>query len=334
MKVFVTGGGGFLGLAIVRMLCERGDVPISYSRGHYDSLLALGVEHVVGDLDDGERLMDAMAGCEAVIHVAARAGVWGSWESYFRPNVIGTENVLSACRANGIKQLVFTSSPSVIYAGEDSFGDESLPYPSRYDGYYPWTKALAEQLVMAADGDGLRTVSLRPHLIWGPGDTHFLPRFFERAKQNRLALLGNRPNLVDCIYVDNAAHAHLLALAALRNKPEQVGGNTYFISQNRPISIESLINQLIATGGFAPVQRRIPVAVALSTAHLLEAIWRRFALAGEPPLTVFTAKQLSTSHYYAMSAAQRDLGYRPLISIEEGMARLANWVAENSEGSV
>ncbi len=328
MKLFVTGGGGFLGLAIVRLLRARGDEVVSYSRSRYASLDALGVEHVVGDLDDYETLLAAMGGCEAVMHVAARAGVWGSWESYFRPNVIGTDNVLRACRTLGIQSLVFTSSPSVIYDGKDSYGDESLPYPTRYAGYYPWTKALAEQLVLGANGDQLRTVALRPHLIWGPGDTHFLPRFFERAEKGRLAILGNRPNLVDCIYVDNAAQAHLLALDALQRNPDKIGGKCYFISQDRPIRIDTLINQLIATGGYPPVERRIPVGIAIAAAHMLEALWRRGRLAGEPPLTVFTAQQLSTSHFYDMSAARRDLGYAPEISIEEGMARLAAWITK------
>ncbi|MGB1253269.1 MAG: NAD-dependent epimerase/dehydratase family protein [Candidatus Promineifilaceae bacterium] len=327
MKVFVTGGGGFLGFSIVQQLVERDYEVTTFSRGRYPALDRLNVTHVQGNLGRFEEVRDAMAGCEVVFHVAAKAGVWGSYDSYHQANVVGTENVIRACRANGIANLIFTSSPSVVYAGVDSVGgDERLPYPDRYDGFYPQTKALAERRIMATSGAALRTVSLRPHLIWGPGDTHFLPRFFERAKQGRLAVLGNRPNYVDCIYIDNAAQAHLQAMDTLLSNPQRVAGKTYFISQGEPIAVETLINRLIATGGYPPVQRRLPVALARSAGWLLETVYRQFNIKREPPLTLFTAKQLSTSHHYDISAAQRDFGYTPTVSMDEGMARLTKWV--------
>ena len=212
MKLFVTGGGGFLGLAIVRQLCAQGHEVVTFSRGNYPALEQLAVKHFRGDLSEYALLKQAMMGCEAVFHVAAKTGIWGKYEDFYKANVIGTENVLRACRELGIRNLIFTSSPSVVYDGKDSEGqNESLPYPKKYDAYYPQTKAIAERLVMAANNASLKTVSLRPHLIWGPEDPHFLPRLFEKARAGKLRIIGTAPNLVDCIYVDNAAKAHLQA---------------------------------------------------------------------------------------------------------------------------
>ncbi|RLA48531.1 MAG: 3-beta hydroxysteroid dehydrogenase, partial [Gammaproteobacteria bacterium] len=205
MKVLVTGGGGFLGRAICRQLLARGDEVIAYQRSASDELEKLGIRVIQGSITDADLLNTALKGVDAVIHTAAKAGVWGPYDEYFRHNVTGTENVINGCLKNGIRKLVFTSSPSVTHAdGDVEGGDESLPYAEHYNSPYPATKALAEQMVMAANCPKLHTVSLRPHLIWGPGDNHLLPKLLESAKSGKLKLPGP-DKLIDTIYIDNAA---------------------------------------------------------------------------------------------------------------------------------
>lgn len=329
MKLFVTGGGGFLGRAIVRQLCAQGHEVVTYSRGHYPVLDRLGVTHFQGDLSEYKVLENAMTGCDAVFHVAAKTGIWGKYEDFYGANVTGTENVLRACRALGITNLVFTSSPSVVFDGKNSEGhNESLPYPEKYDAWYPQTKAIAEKLVRAANNASLKTVCLRPHLIWGPEDDHFIPRLFAKSRAGKLRILGNAPNLVDCIYVDNAAQAHLMAFDQLLRDPRPVEGNTYFLSQGAPIPIAEFINRLLATGDYPPVSRRLSPGIARLAGRFLETVYRMFRIAAEPPITLFLAQQLSTAHWYDISAARRDFGYEAEVSLEQGMDRLRAWVAE------
>ncbi len=332
MKIFVTGGGGFLGFAIVSQLCLKGHEVVTYSRGNYPVMDQMGVTHFRGDLSDYALLKKAMMGCEAVFHIAAKTGVWGRWEDFYQANVTGTKNVLQACRELSIRNLVFTSSPSVVYHGKDSEGqNESLPYPKKYCAYYPKTKAIAEKLVMAANNASLKTVSLRPHLIWGPGDPYFLPRLFEKSKAGKLRILGKSPNRVDCIFIDNAAKAHLRAFTQLLKDPAPLEGKTYFISQDAPIPIAELINQLLATGGMFPVDKQLSPGIARLAGRVLETIYRIFRISTEPAITLFLAQQLSTAHWYDISAAKKDFGYKVEVSMEEGMERLRAWVSRTSD---
>jgi len=332
MKLFVTGGGGFLGLAIVRQLCAQGHEVVTFSRENYPALDQLGVKHFKGNLSEYAVLKKTMMGCEAVFHVAAKTGIWGKYDDYYLANVTGTENVLQACRELGIRNLVFTSSPSVVYNGKDSEGhNESLPYPKKYSAYYPQTKAIAEKLVMAANDAFLKTVSLRPHLIWGPEDRHFLPSLFKKSKAGKLRILGSSPNRVDCIYIENAAKAHLQAFAQLLLDPAPVEGKTYFISQDAPIPIAEFINKLLATGGFPSVAKHLSPGIARFAGLLLETIYRILGITAEPALTLFLAQQLSTAHWYDISAAKRDFGYEVEVSLEEGMQRLQTWVSRASD---
>lgn len=325
-NVLVTGGGGFLGGAIVRMLVARGERVRSLARSRYPALEALGVEQVRGDIADPELVDRACEGVETVFHTAARAGVWGGYETYHRPNVIGTENVIAACHRRGVRRLIHTSSPSVIFDGTDMEGvDESAPYPDRFEAPYPATKAIAEQKVRAAAGGGLDTVCLRPHLIWGPGDPHMVPRILARAR--RLRRVGDGANRVDTIYIDNAAEAHLLAADRLAAKPE-ISGRVYFISQDDPIPLWEMIDRILAAGGKPPLQKTLSPAAAYRLGAVLEWIYRILHLSGEPPMTRFVAAELATSHWFDISAARRDLGYAPSVSTEEGLARLAAWLQE------
>jgi nucleoside-diphosphate-sugar epimerase len=327
MKALVTGGGGFLGGAIVRMLRERGDEVVSYSRSSYPALDALGAPQFRGDITDKQALTAAAQGCDIVFHVAAKAGIWGDYAEYHAANVTGTEAVLAACRANGINRLVATGSPSVVFDGSDiEGGDESLPYPEHYEAHYPLTKMLAERLVLQANSPGLATVSLRPHLIWGPGDNHLLPRIIAKAKSGRLRRIGSKPCLVDTVYIDNAARAHLLAADRLA-PGSPVCGKAYFISNGEPLPLWDMVNRLLAAAGMPPVIAAVSPAAAKAAAMLCESLWKLFSLGGEPPLTRFVASELSTAHWFDISAARLDLGYEAEVSIDEGLSRLRRWLA-------
>jgi 2-alkyl-3-oxoalkanoate reductase len=326
MKALVTGGGGFLGSVIVRMLRERGDEVVSFSRAAYPLLAALGVTQLRGDIADQRAVTAAAQGCDTVFHVAAKAGIWGPYDDYYAANVTGTESVLAACLAHGIKRLVATGSPSVIFDGGDiEGGNESLPYPDHYAAHYPLTKMLAERLVLQANSPELATVSLRPHLIWGPGDNHLLPRIIAKARKGRLKRIGQRPCIVDTVYIDNAAHAHLLA--ADRLAPGSViAGKAYFITNGEPLPLWEMVNRLLAVADMAPVTKTVSPHAAKVVAAMCETLWKLLRLPGEPPLTRFVAEELSTAHWFDIAAAKRDLGYMPEISIEEGLRRLGEWL--------
>ena len=323
MKVLVTGGGGFLGSEICRQLLARGDQVIAYQRSPADALEKLGAHVVQGDITDAGLLNAASEDIDAIIHTAAKAGLSVHYDDYFGPNITGTENVLSACHRNGIKKLVFTSSPSVTHSdGDIEGGTETLPYPDTYNSPYPKTKALSEQLVMAANSPELRTVSLRPHLIWGPGDNHLLPKLLERARHGKLKLPGP-DKLIDTVYIDNAARAHLLALDKLETDPGTVGGKVYFISNDEPLSQSRIIGGLLRAAGVEVDIQAISPRLAIAAGTVLETGWKLFGLKSDPPITRWSAEHLSTAHWYDISAAKRDLGYTADISIEEGLERLA-----------
>lgn len=322
MKILVTGGGGFLGSAIVRHLLARGDSVRSLTRSDYPELRRLGVEVQQGDIAEAEIVQRAAEGCDAIIHTAAKAGLWGSYDDYYRPNVIGTANVLAACQQQGITRLVYTSSPSVVDHGRDIEGaDESLPYPAKFIAAYAETKAMAEEKVLAANGPRLASVALRPPLIWGPGDNLLAPRMMQRAKAGRLVQVGKGDNLLDVTYIDNAADAHLLALDRLY-PGSPISGKVYFVSDGRPVQTFEMINQIVAAAGYPPAQRRIPASLAYLAAGAIEKLYRWRAASQEPPIYRDLVDQLTKSRWFDISAARRDLDYRPQVSQAEGMERL------------
>jgi len=324
--ILVTGGGGFLGKAIVRMLVARGDKVRSFSRSLYTKLDTMGVEQLQGDMADAQALHKACQNVDLVFHVASKTGVWGPDEAYYQTNVVGTQHLIQACRRNGVRRLVYTSSPSVVFDGGDMEGvDETAPYATHCHAPYPRTKAMAEQLVRQAADQTLKTISLRPHLIWGPEDNHLVPRIIQRAR--RLRQVGDGQNRVDTIYVDNAAQAHILAAEQLAVRPE-LSGRVYFISQDAPVRLWDMVNAILAAADLPPVQRKVSAAAAWRIGALLEWAYRSFRLPGEPPMTRFVAKELATSHWFDIRAARQDLGYRPRISIEEGLRRLRQWLQD------
>jgi nucleoside-diphosphate-sugar epimerase len=322
--VLVTGGGGFLGSAIIERLVARSDAVRSLSRSDYPKLANMGVDQIRGDIGDRQTVQTACRGVELVFHVAAKPPPWGNYKDYYKTNVIGTQNVIDGCIRNNISRLVYTSTPSVVFDGTDMQGvDESVPYPARFVAFYPETKAMAEQLVRKATGKRLRTVVLRPHQIWGPGDPHFAPRLIARAK--KLKRIGSGKNLVDTTYIDNAVDAHILAADTLEKDPE-ISGNIYFISQADPIPAWDMIDAILAAAGLPPVKGAISYKTARTIGAIMEFFYRTFQLRGEPPMTRFLADAVAKSHWFDISAAKTDLGYKPKVPMEEGLRRLEDWL--------
>ena len=328
MKALVTGAGGFIGGAIARRLVERGDAVRSFSRGRYEALESLGIEQVRGDLGEAGDVGRAIEGVDVVFHVAARFDLWGRYEDFYRTNTLGTRHILDSCREHGVPKLVFTSTPSVVHGGDSVDGvDESAPYPDHFEAHYPATKALAEQEVLAANDDALCTVALRPHLVWGPGDSSALPRLVARARAGRLRMVG-KPQKIDVSYIDNVVDAHLAAAERLA-PGAACAGNAYFLSQGEPVLGPDFVNDLLGAAGLPPVRRTVPLWLARSLAAAVEVVWKTLGRQSEPPLTRFMVSQLATAHWYDISAARRDLGFDPAVSYDEGMVRLRNWIAEN-----
>ncbi len=280
------------------------------------------MDQTQAEITDAAALERAAAGCDVVFHVAARAGIAGRHRDFHRVNVTGTETVVNACCRLGINRLVYTSSPSVVFDGRDMEGvDESVDYPPHHDAPYPATKAQAERLVLAANGPTFATVALRPHLIWGPGDNHLVPRILARGRAGRLRRIGGTSKLIDSVYIDNAAEAHVLAADQLL-PGSAVAGKAYFISNGEPLPLWDLVNRILAAGGVAPVTRSVPLWAALVAGWCLELVYGVLRPDAEPPMTRFLARELATAHWFDLMAARRDLGYVPRVSIDEGMQRL------------
>jgi nucleoside-diphosphate-sugar epimerase len=327
-KVLVTGGGGFLGRAIVTRLVARGDQVRSLARNYYPELAELGIQQVQGDICDAQKVSEACGDREVVFHVAAKPPPWGKYDDYFQTNVVGTRNVIDACLRRRVSRLIYSGTPSVIFNGANLEGvDESFPYPDKYNAYYPATKAMAEQFIVEAANQGLKTITLRPHEIWGPGDPHFVPRLLARAK--KLKQIGDGKNLIDTTYIDNAADAHVLAADKLREN-SRLSGNIYFISQGEPMPAWDMINAVLKAAGYGPVRGKVPFRVAWLIGAILEFVYKTFRLSGEPPMTRFLAEAVATSHWFNIAAAQKDLGYQPQVSTREGLERLAEWLKKNT----
>ncbi len=322
MHAFVTGANGFLGRYIVEQLIARGDHVRALCRRADGDLKQLGADVVLGDIRDRSAVAEACHGIDVVFHCAGVAGIWGSWRHFHSINVEGTYNVVDGCRQHGVGRLVYTSSPSVTFDGTAQEGvDESAPYPDRWLCHYPHTKALAEQAVLAANSDGLATCSLRPHLIWGPRDRHLIPRLLQRARAGQLRRVGDGTNLVDMVYVENAAAAHLLAADALR-PDSPVAGKAYFISQGEPVNCWDWINEILSLAELPPIEKSISLAAAWRIGAVLEGVHRLFCIHREPRMTRFLAAQLGTSHYFDIRRARDDFGYAPKISTADAMTRL------------
>ena len=306
MKAVVTGGAGFLGAKIVQRLLDRGDEVVVFSRK--PNGLPAGAVARTGDLRDADDVAAAIEGADVVFHVAAKAGVWGKRSEYFGINLTGTRNVLAACHQHSVRKLVYTSTPSVVYEhGGIDGGDESLPYPQKFLTHYAESKARAEQEVIAANGvNGLRTISLRPHLIWGQGDPHLLPRVLEKAAAGKLKQVGDGRNRVDITHVNDAADAHLLALKHI----ETAAGKAFFIS-SETVQLWPWLNTVLERAGLPKLTASVSAATAYRAGAVMEFLWRLFGIKSEPPMTRFVAENLAHSHWFQTTAARRDLNYEP-----------------------
>jgi 2-alkyl-3-oxoalkanoate reductase len=337
MHALVTGGGGFLGGYIVEALLARGDRVRSFGRGDYPLLREQGVEVVRGDISNGSDLAGLCEGIECVFHAAALPGIGLQRDAYEIVNRTGTELLLTHARKSCVKRFVYTSSPSVVFNGVDQCRvDETAPYDFGWMeenlAYYSHTKASAEQAVLSANCDEFKTCALRPHLIWGPGDTHLIPRLLARARSGRLRRVGDGTNLVDIAYVENAAEAHLRAADALAKEgtaaeaASPVAGKAYFISQGEPVNCWEWIDQVLALVNLPPVQKALSQNAGARIGRAFEIGYGLLGFASEPPMTRFLASQLSTSHWFDISAARRDFGYEPRVTTTDGMQRLGEWL--------
>ncbi len=323
-KVLVTGGGGFLGQAIVSRLAKRGDHVRSLARNFYPELEKMGVDQIQADISDSATVAAACEDRTIVYHVAAKPPPWGRYADYHQTNVIGTQNIIDRCLDQEPSRLIYTSSPSVVHNSQDIEGaDESMPYPQKFSSHYAKTKAIAEQLVVKASGNKLKTIILRPHKIWGPGDNQILTRLVARAK--KLKQIGDGKNLIDVTYIDDAADAHILAADKLKEHPD-LSGNIYFISQGQPVLAWYMINEFLKAAGCSPVKKSVPFRVAWVTGALLELVYKILHLSKEPYITRFLAETVSQSNWFNIDAAKRDLGYAPKISTPEGLRRLEEWL--------
>jgi len=326
MNVLVTGGGGFIGMALIKRLNANGHKVTSFSRREYPLHWALGISSIQEDIRNLDAVEDACRDKDIVFHLAAKVGIWGRYEDYRSVNVTGTSNVIRACLNQGVKGIVFTSSSSVVFDGSDLDGiDESYPYPAKYGSYYAETKAMAERLIIEANSEDLKTISLRPHLVWGPYDSHLVPGILKRASSGRFKRIGDKEHFVDTTYIDNMVDSLMLAAEALQSKNEATGKN-YFITNGEPARIWDFVNSIIQIAGHEPVQKKIPERLAMTAAGFAEWWHKAFNIRSEPFITRDAIREICTNHWFDISSAKESLGYEPRVSYAEGFKYLKEYL--------
>ena len=320
MRVLVTGGRGLLGSAVVRGLLARGDDVTVLQRtpaGHGSA-----VREILGDVTDPEAVRSAMAGAQGVVHLAARVSMVGEWRDFARTNVGGTRLVVEAARAAGADRFVHVSSPSVAHAGDPLVGAPAGPAdPEHARGHYARSKAMAELDALSAQQSGFPVVAIRPHLVWGPGDTQLVGRIAERARQGRLVLIDDGAALIDTTYVDNAADAIVASLA--RCHRDDVRGRAFVVSNGEPRTVAEILALIAGAAGAPAPTRRVPYPIARAAGAMIERAWQRAGRADEPPMTAFVAEQLATAHWFDQRQTRAALDWRPRVGLDEGFARLA-----------
>ena len=329
MKVLVTGASSLIGAGVAETLAGRGDVVACLQRSPSARLdAASAVTQHLGDIRDRDVVMAAAGGCDAIVHVAAKVGVVGDWEEYRSINVDGTDNVIRAAIGHNIGRVVYVSSPSVAHGGEPIVGGAAdAPVLGRRRAWYPESKAMAEILALGAASDELGVVAVRPHLVWGPGDTQLVGRIVDRARAGRLALVGGGRALVDTTYIDNAIAALIAALDAV--SPEaRCSGRAYVVSNGEPRMIRELVEGICRAAGVPFEPREVSLRVGRSVGAAVERLWPMVRREQEPPMTQFLAEQLGTAHWFDPRPAREELGYRPTVSIDEGLRRLGAWFDE------
>ena len=331
MRVLVTGGSSLIGAGVAAALVARGDDVTVQQRSRSAALAQLDVRQELGDIRDPDVVQTAADGCDAIVHLAAKVGVVGEWEEYRSINVDGTRNVIAAAQRRGIGRVVHVSSPSVAHGGEPIIGggaDE--PMLGRRHAWYPESKAMAEIDALRAASDELGVVAIRPHLVWGPGDTQLVGRIVERAAAGRLALVGGGRALVDTTYIDNAVDGVVAALdSVVPGAP--CSGRAYVVSNGEPRTIRELVEGICRAAGVPFEPRSVSLRVGRSVGAAVERIWPLLRRDDEPPLTQFLAEQLGTAHWFDPRPARDDLGWTPSVSIDDGLARLAAWYAADRD---
>ncbi len=329
MDVLVTGGTGFLGQHLAAMLLARGDSVRLLGRNMTaaKALLERGAVPVVADLRQRDAIMSACEGVEVVYHAGALSAPWGRLADFFEINVGGTEAVLAGCLKYGVRRVVYVSSPSVVFdGGHQRLSTEDAPYPCRFASVYSLTKKLGEDRVRAASHQEFETVIMRPKAIFGPGDTSLLPRLIEAARRGRLPQIGDGSNLVDLTYVENVAHAMLLAADS-----SQAINKTYTITNDEHVPLWEVIRAVLERLRLSTHLRAVPLPVALTAASVMESM---ATITGrEPLLTRYSAAILARTQTYDISAAKRDLGYAPIFTISEGIERTLQALEKMEESS-
>ncbi len=326
MKVLITGGTGFIGFALARRIKSLGHDVTSFSRSEYSPLADYQIEPVIGDISDYNKIYDAIEKSDIVFHTAAKVGMYGRYSDFYRSNVTGTENIIKACLNSGVRHLIFTSSASVIFDGNSLEGvDESTGYPKKPVSNYLSTKAIAEKLILDANSDALKTISLRPHIVWGPDDRHIIPKIISSHKSGRLKKIGKQNPITDSTFIDNAIDAHICAMDAIVKKPDS-HGRAYFITDNNPQPVWNLINMFLRSANLTEIEGYIPKKIALSLAWFIENIYSILKSRSEPALTRFIIHELTTPHWFNISAAIETLNYRPKVGWDEGEARTREWL--------
>ena len=331
MRVLVTGGSSLIGAGVAAALVARGDDVTVQQRSRSDALAQFDVRQELGDIRNPDVVAAAADGCDAIVHLAAKVGVVGDWEDYRSVNVDGTSNVLEAAQRHSIGRVVHVSSPSVAHGGEPIIGggaDE--PVLGRRHAWYPESKAMAEIDALGAAGDELGVVAIRPHLVWGPGDPQLVGRIVERAAAGRLALVGGGRALVDTTYIDNAIDALVAALDSVA-PGAQCSGRAYVVSNGEPRTIRELVEGICRAADVPFEPRSVSLRVGRSVGAAVERMWPLLRRDDEPPLTQFLAEQLGTAHWFDPRPPREDLGWTPLVSIDEGLARLAAWYGPDRE---
>lgn len=318
MRVLVTGATSLLGRVTAERLIARGDeVTVMQRRPS-----GLGCREVLGDIADLAVVNRAAAGQDVVVHLAAKVDVVGPWSAYMETNVSGTRHVLAACRGAGVGRLVHVSSPSVAHSGSALVGAGAGPAdPERARGRYARSKAIAELEALAADSPGLAVLAVRPHLVWGPGDTQLVGRIVERATTGRLPVIGSGAALIDSTYIDNAA----TALVAAVDRCGRVHGEALVVSNGEPRPASELIARICRAAGVPQPRRKVPLALAWLAGAAVETVWASTGRQSTPPITRFVAEQLATSHWFDQRRTRSLLAWRPEVSLDQGFTRLSAW---------
>ncbi len=316
MRVLVTGATSLLGRTVTELLLARGDDVTVFQRHSSD----IDTREILGDVSDSDVVARAAEGVDAVVHLAARVGVVGVWRQFERTNIMGTTNVITAARSAGASRFVHVSSPAVAHAGVSLIGaGAGAANPNSARGRYARSKAFAEHAALAANSSEMSVVAVRPHLVWGPGDTQLVGRIIERARQGRLAIVGTGASLIDSTYVDNAADALVAAL----DRADTVGGRAFVVSNGQPRPVRELINRIVLAAGLEPPSIAVPYRVARGGGLVLEKVWDRTERTDDPPMTSFLAEQLGTAHWFDQRETREALGWIPSVSLDEGFRRLA-----------